>query len=200
MSTVYGSDPFAYDLKTALAGAESSPSIAARSYDVFTGEGERGGSLPTIVGLWDGNYCRRCNCVFPLSGKQARLEHREWHEWKDQNQAISTPELDEQASYASLRPLAGYKPDEGAKVVSLQSVNRKTLVTHRTKFEPRGQSFSKARKLHRESCDEVAKAFGLTADSLGGMVIELRREGLDVAGIAERTGASAKQVRALLAS
>ena len=53
----YASDPFRYDLKAALAGAESSPSIKARTYDAT--DRERPGSLATIVGAFDGNYCRR---------------------------------------------------------------------------------------------------------------------------------------------
>lgn len=201
-SQTYFSDPFAYDFGRALESASSaSPTpFGNRSFDVLA-KGERGGSLPSNVGLFDGSRCRRCDARFDIN-EAAKFEHRECHEWRDDNAAISDPVADELAFCANaIRPLPSYRPDAGNHVGELvEPPTREQLQRHRSKFEPTGQGFAKARKFHRQACDETTELFGLTSGSLGATILELRREGFDVPGIAERTGATEKQVKALLAS
>jgi hypothetical protein len=50
----YGSDPLAYDFEAAFSAAGTKRVSHERS------------SLPSIIGLFDGNRCRRCDAVFPL--------------------------------------------------------------------------------------------------------------------------------------
>ena len=85
-------------------------------------------------------------------------------------------------------------------VIEAPSPTMEQLQRHRTKFEPKGFAYAKARALHRQACDEVAEAHGLGKDSHGAIVLELRGKGLGVSEIAERIGSSEKRVRDLLAA
>jgi hypothetical protein len=148
-------------------------------------------SLSTIVGLFDGNLCRRCEVRFPLlSDPDGQREHRDWHQEQDELAAsASYSREDDLAYFGNLRPPAGYRPDAGRRVVRLEPPTREQLANQRANFHP-GKNWAD----HERACDETAALFGLT----GKTPLELRREGKSLGQIAELTGVPLKRVRQLV--
>lgn len=202
-----------YDFEAALTDAAERPRQIGpeRVYDKRAADApERETSCwATIVGLFDGGQCRRCESRFDalteesdwrsghdgevLAGKES---HRLWHEWKDENQSALTE--DDLSCFAVCEPLKGYVPDAGNRVLELAPPTAAQLKRHREKFEPQGKTVADARCKHRAACDEIAALYNLSGDDVERMLHDLRSEGLSVPEIAERCGVPEAKVRMIV--
>lgn len=156
--------------------------------------GKRSSPLPAIVGLFDGNYCRRCEARFSIT-RDEKDEHREWHEWLDEQGRIEQPTRADELVYylTACVPPKGYVPD--GEVLPLAPPTRAQLDKHRKLFEPQGVTFSEQRRQHAAAVDEVARLYGLAGEDLERMIRDARDEGLSVPEIADRCGVPQGTVR-----
>src|SRR5919197_303607 len=116
--------------------------------------------LPAIVDLFGGNRCTRCNAIFDLTLTDAR-EHREWHEWLDENQRVDDTPL-ERSYYEA---------------ITAETPSRAALERHRQKFM-RKQRLAQA--AHNEAVDEILALYSASKDQ---EAKELRTEGHTLAEI-----------------
>lgn len=198
---MYGSDPFSYDFAAALAASPAgSDSPIERTYDKRASTLARPSKLPKIVGLFNGSFCRRCEARFIDLDTEGKREHRQWHEWQDENASRGdiTPEL-ERSFYENLAPSKGYAPD--GEVIALSHPTRSQLDAHEKRFmPPADRGHAEARKAHRAACAEIADLYcnRISEDDVERMVLDLRRSGLPVTEIADQLSVNEKLVKTIL--
>ncbi len=169
---------FSYEFAAALASSRSEDEQASkRVYDKLRPGFTRPRSeLVPIVGLFNGNVCRRCDAVFNHP-EFDRNEHREWHEWKDENTRCDevSPEL-ERLCYDG----DGFLPPKLAE-----------LERHRVRFMPKGVTFKNRRADHSAAVDDVIRIYGLalSASDLDAEILRLS-ETMPTAEVARCVGKS----------
>jgi hypothetical protein len=159
--------------------------------------------LPAIIGLFDGSFCRRCETRFAGMSQDDRNEHREWHEWMDENLRRDelTPELENHVYDALSDRTPRFKPE--GRLLRLVVPNHKELERHRTKFMPlkatvQNRVRAEAQRWHTEAVDRVARIFGIAGNDLERMVLDLRKEGMTSDEISEQTGVPVRSVAMIL--